>query len=578
MAAQNLKSGRIAKQLLKFSRRAQVKSETHIKRNLINRVDNVKKIRIWILEWFLLVFAIIALSAVQSIWFRNSFSTSAFVSGGEYSEAVFGKISSLNPLYASTDSERAVARLLFSSLVAIDSSGSLKNDLAETITPEEGGRVWLVRLKDGLKWSDGRSITVDDVVYTFDVIKDPKSRTAYASNFSNISLSVTGDLLRFRLPMAYAAFPSTLTFPVLPSHILSEVDNSLLSENAFSKNPIGSGPFKFDSINSSASRDIVRLSKNNTYYGGVSIVDYFSVHADSEPLDPLREISSLSVVASAPPLSNNSQKTTIPTIPTGGEILLRESPLNSGVFLFFNNTSATFSNVNLRRAVELGVDLSALRASVGETLALDFPILDSQISLTYPSRRPLNILEAKSLVASSSYDQSSHVRIVASSAEPFATLAERLKSDLANIGFIGDVYLADPNEIFATKIRPRDYDILIYEVDLGYDPDPFPYYHSSQASESGLNFSNYKNTLVDDLLLAGRTSLDVFARAKKYEKFLEIWNEDVPALGIFRISLKYYFNKNIRTFSENSRLVSPLDRFADVSVWAVEHEERFKTP
>jgi len=577
MAAQNLKSGKIAKQLLKFSRRAQIKSETHIKKNLVNRVSNVKKIRIWILEWFLLVFAIIALSAVQSVWFRNSFSATAFVPGGEYSEAVFGEISSLNPLYASTDSERVVAKLLFSSLVAIDSSGSLKNDLAESVTPEEGGRVWLVKLKEGLKWSDGRSITVEDVVYTFGVIKDPKSKTIYSANFSNISLSVADDALRFRLPMAYAAFPSTLTFPILPSHILGEVDSSLLFENSFSKTPIGSGPFKFDLINASASRQIVRLGKNTTYYGGVPLVDFFSVHADSGPLDPLREISSLSVVASAPPLSSTSQKSATP-LPANGEILLRESPLNSGAFLFFNTVSPIFSDINLRRAVELGVDLSALRASVGETLALDFPILDSQISLVYPAKRPLNISEAKNLIAGSSYNQSSHVRIVAPSAEPFATLAEQLKGNLADLGLLSDVYLANPDEIFSTKIRPRDYDILIYEVDLGYDPDPFPYYHSSQTSESGLNFSNYKNTLVDDLLLASRTSLDVSARAKKYEKFLEIWNNDVPALGIFRMSLRYYFNKNIRTFSENSRLVSPLDRFADVSVWAVEHEERFKTP
>ncbi len=68
-------------------------------------------------------------------------------------------------------------------------------------------------------------------------------------------------------------------------------------------------------------------------------------------------------------------------------------------------------------------------------------------------------------------------------------------------------------------IRPRAYDILIYEVELGADPDLFAYYHSSQATTSGLNLSNYRSAIVDDAILGARSTMDEQLRIAKYEAF-----------------------------------------------------------
>ena len=127
-------------------------------------------------------------------------------------------------------------------------------------------------------------------------------------------------------------------------------------------------------------------------------------------------------------------------------------------------------------------------------------------------------------------------------------------------------------------VQARNYDILLYEVELGADPDPFPYYHSSQASSSGLNLSNYANSLVDDLILGARTSMNPDTRTAKYENFLTRWVDDVPAIGIYQASMVYYFNKNVRTFSEDDRLVYPVDRFGDVEYWAVDRATKNRTP
>ena len=127
-------------------------------------------------------------------------------------------------------------------------------------------------------------------------------------------------------------------------------------------------------------------------------------------------------------------------------------------------------------------------------------------------------------------------------------------------------------------LSKRAYDILVYEIELGADPDPLPYYHSSQASKSGLNLSNYRNALVDDLLLAGRETLDDSLRIKKYESFLEHWVNSVPAIGLYQPNLTYYYNRNARPFSNDLKLVTALDRFTDVNSWAVNTTTKNKTP
>ena len=67
-------------------------------------------------------------------------------------------------------------------------------------------------------------------------------------------------------------------------------------------------------------------------------------------------------------------------------------------------------------------------------------------------------------------------------------------------------------------------------------------------------------------------------RNKKYETFLQYWVNDVPAIGLYQSNLTYVYNRNVRTFSDNIRLVTALDRFTDITDWAAVKETKNKTP
>lgn len=171
------------------------------------------------------------------------------------------------------------------------------------------------------------------------------------------------------------------------------------------------------------------------------------------------------------------------------------------------------------------------------------------------------------------------LRLVTIDSGYFPELAEQLKEQLEALGFKVNLTIYTPSQEFLVEvIQARDYDILLYEVELGADPDLFAYYHSTQTSSGGLNLSEYSSYLVDDLILGARISTNPTLREAKYQTFLSRWVNDVPTIGIYQTSLVYYFNKNVRNFSEDNRLVYATDRFEDVEYWAVNRAEKNRTP
>ena len=166
--------------------------------------------------------------------------------------------------------------------------------------------------------------------------------------------------------------------------------------------------------------------------------------------------------------------------------------------------------------------------------------------------------------------------------EPIQSVAQRFAEQLEELGFTVTVNVFDdsqPNmDFFAQVLRPRDYDILFYEVDLGVSADPFVYYSSSQANSNGWNFSNYGNALADDALLTSRITLDENLRTVKLNAFLQRWVNEVPAIGIYQSAMDYYYQDDIRIFSDDAEFTDALDRFSDVEYWATSHANVMQTP
>ena len=564
----------------KFSRASVKASEDgreHIKENLIDRFSHIASIRLLILEWSLLVLALIMLASTQAFWFGDSYAENTFTSGGTYTEATIGEVNSLNPLFATTSSEKVLSRLLFATLVTNDYSGHPGIGLASAVSSDESGKVWTVQLRDGLKWSDGEPITNEDVIFTAELIKNPAVNTGYDSNLSNVKVSENeaGEIV-FDLPAVYADFESALNIPIVPKHILKDTDPKTLIEDNFSVAPVTSGAFVFNAVQTGATTDekIYYLSGSDYYYKGKPMLSSFAVHTYKNKTGVVEALNSGAVTATA-----ELSGTDIMLV-NSGQLNKKDSSLNSGAFIFFNTTSEGAKNAGLRAAIREGIDLANIRAEAPETQPLDYPLLKSQISLSsYPDLPEKNVESAKAKIAEIAGGEVIKLNLVTVNSGYLPGVADVVAEELRGLGLEVEVSKYDENQDFISNvIAKRNYDVLVYEVELGADPDLLPYYHSSQASAAGLNLSNYRNALVDDLLLGARDTIDEALRIKKYEMFLEYWVTGVPAIGLYQPNLTYIYNRNVKTYDNDVRLVTALDRFVDVENWAATKTTKNKTP
>lgn len=572
------KRGRkIVRKVSKAPENLKVNGKDHLQKNLISKLGEVSNIRILVLEWSLLVSVLFLLSLAQSFWFGESYAENGYMSGGTYTEATLGKVSSLNPLFASTSSEKALSRLLFATISEVDYSGNPGLGLASSIHSSENGKVWTIRLRDNLKWSDGEPITNSDVIFTVNTIKNPVVSSVYDSAFTNVQVTENEDgTITFTLPSAYSDFISALDVPVLPSHILGNVTPKNLVEDDFSITPVTSGAFAFNATQSSqGGKDAVfYLSANQNYYRGKPLLDSFAVHTFNTRDEIINAVNSGAVTATAE--LDESDKDMV----AASNFEQKNSSLNSGAFMFFNLSRNVLGNVDTRAAIREGINMENIRSVAAENAPLDYPILKSQVNLAeYPTIPAHNAEVAKQKLADLFAGELPTLNLATINTGMLPLVTEQIANELRGLGFGVEVSKYDENQDFInTVIAKRNYDILVYEVDLGAGADILPYYHSSQATSSGLNLSNYRNAMVDDLLLGARDTTDEVLRNKKYTNFLTYWVDDVPAIGLYQGNLTYYYNRNVQTYSDTLHLTTALDRYHDVNSWGTNITTKQKTP
>lgn len=558
------------KLLRRFSRASAKASEEgreHLRENFLGRWSHIQNIRLLILEWVLMVAALIMLAVTQAFWFNSSYAKDEFTAGGTYTEATIGRVNSMNPLFATTSSERVLSRLMFSTLVAMDYTGQPGVGLADYIRASDNGKVWTLKLREGLKWSDGEPLTNEDVLFTVDLIQNPAVNTIYNSNLENVKVTENADgTIMFTLPAAYTDFATALEIPVVPKHILADAPVKTLVEDDFSNAPVTSGAFAFNALQTTSADDeeVFYLSANPYYYLGRPLLNTFAVHTYTTKDEVAAAVNTGSVTATAELAGEEVGKV------TSGSFEKRETPVAAGAFIFFNTSSNLLKNTTLRRGIRLGLDMEALRAAAPGTEALNYPLLDSQITLSkYPELPSYNFDLAEATVSEFSGDEVLTINVTTVRTGYLPAVAEVLAKQLEALGFEVNLTIYDETQDFiANIVGRRNYDILVYEVEMGADADPLPYYHSSQASAAGLNLSNYRNTLVDDLLVGARETLDATLRARKYENFLEYWVTDAPAVGLYQANMTYIYNHNVRCYSEDIKLTTVVDRFVDVKNWA----------
>ncbi|MDD5145075.1 MAG: ABC transporter substrate-binding protein [Candidatus Pacebacteria bacterium] len=160
-------------------------------------------------------------------------------------------------------------------------------------------------------------------------------------------------------------------------------------------------------------------------------------------------------------------------------------------------------------------------------------------------------------------------------------VAEILKEQWKALGISLDVQTYDNNvstlkpNLEQEVIKPRNYQILLFGEVLSSLPDPFPFWHSSQIKDPGLNLSGYENKNGDKLLEENRRSLDETERKESLEEFQNLLLADAPAVFLYSPGYIYLVSNEIKGI-ETETIVDSSKRFSSVENWYIKTKRAWK--
>ncbi|MEK7091735.1 MAG: ABC transporter substrate-binding protein, partial [Patescibacteria group bacterium] len=264
-------------------------------------------------------------------------------------------------------------------------------------------------------------------------------------------------------------------------------------------------------------------------------------------------------------------------------------PLPRVFGVFFNqNQARVFANAEVRQALDLATDKQALidqaLAGFGEALENALPpgslgyiantdqhhfdLVAGKKLLADHGWKPnnLGILEKKLKTKKTTATETLTFSIYTSNVPELALVAKLLKQQWEVLGASVTVRVFEAGDLNDNFIRPRKYDALLFGEVLGRNPDLFPFWHSSQRLDPGLNIAMYTNIKADKLLEEARATTDPEQQKDKYRLFQTEISKDLPAIFLYSPYYLYALPKEVKgaTFSI---ITTPAERFENVYRW-----------
>jgi len=533
-------------------------------------------------RWPLLAGLVLAIVSLSALWYatREGSGPQVPAHGGLYVEAVVGSPLRVNPLYtAFNDVDKDLATLVFSGLTRLGPDGTALPDLAERWEVSSDARVYTFHLRQGVTWHDGAAFTADDVIFTWSALIDPdfKGEPSLGQFWQQVECAKRGDFtVVCELPEPFAPFPAHATIGILPRHRLEGLSAEGLFIAPFNEQPIGTGPFILTALNSQRAL----LESNPSYHwGGPAIAEmefrFFSDYSSAAAALQDGRVQGLFLGPEASPdiLEQLEQAKNLQRL---------ASRRNSYTLLYLNTRMPPLDDRSVRQALIYALNREAIVADRldGRAQLADNPIVPGTWAYSHDIRSYRHDpQQARSLLEKSGWQINSRgvlekegrelrLVILTDSDPERVTVGQEIAHQLRAIGVDTSLQAQAGSELVRNFLLPRRFQAVVYGWDQGYDPDPYPAWHSSQVQEQGLNLAGYTNQDLDRILSEARQTSDLEQRKALYREFQQIFAEEVPSILLFYPVHNYLIDKDVKGISLGV-LFEPASRFANVHQWYI---------
>jgi len=530
-----------------------------------------------------MAFVAVLVSFLYAVYTANAlFLTSVPSQGGAIVEGIVGTPRFVNPVLAITRADHDMVELVYSGLMKINEEGDLVPDIAESVDVSEDGKVYTIKLRNGVRFHNGTELTVKDFIFTVGLIQNPDLKSPLRGNWDGVALEEISDHdLTITLQEAHAPFMENLTVGILPRELWDELPIEQIPFSQHNTQPIGSGPYRVTDVlrNKTGLINAYKLSAfdASNQNPNINTVVFNFYQNEEELLEALRT----RAISSTPSLSLEN----LDVVDTSTYNVI-QTPLPRTFALYFNqNKSAALRDSSVRKALNAAINKEELVNTVlmGYGIPTSSPVPEGFTVVESSSSTALDVQHetAEDILRAGGWNKTPEgtwqkeidkeqvtlsISITTANTPVFDKTATYIANAWKALGV--DVHIAqfEQADLVQAIIRPRDFETLLYGTDIGRQADLYPFWHSSQKNDPGLNIAQYTNIDVDALLAKVRTEKDAGVRSQALAQAEAIIVEELPAIFLFVPTFTYVLDKDV-TATPFTRISKPSERFANISKW-----------
>ncbi len=513
--------------------------------------------------------------------------------GGTLTEGVIGFPRHINPVIARTDTDRDLAALIYSGLVRKMPDGSYQPDLAENVLVSEDGKTYTVTIRAGLRWHDGTPVTSHDVAFTVAAMVDGarEIKGVRRASWEGIEVQTPDDrTVVFVLPTSYAPFIEQLSMGILPAHLWESVPREQFDLSSYNLKPVGTGPYMIEDVISRSDgipvsytlKAFKHFALGRPYIETVVI----SFYGNREELLRAYENGEVTAISDVDPALGK-------TLSTQPNTRVLSSPLDRVFAVYFNQAhNVSLSDKAVRSALEILTDREALinQVLLGYGSSIDGPIPPGRYGMMYTSTSTPDerSAQAEALLEKAGWTKGENgfyekkdakkktstpltLSISTGDTEELKQAAEFIAELWREKGIDVEAKVYDKSTLAKEVITPRQYDALLYGAVADKLPDLFPFWHSSQRTDPGLNIAMYANSKADTFLEQARGATTTEEEAVSLQGFLDEIRIDKPAIFLYSPSFIYALNEKIGGVTIGP-MTTKSDRFASIFEWYTKTE------
>jgi peptide/nickel transport system substrate-binding protein len=524
-----------------------------------------------------------------------------------YREGMLGRPTSVSPLTARTDADRALVGLVFSGLLRLGPGHTLVPDLASGWSADEEGAVYTVTLRPDAAWDDGEPVTADDVTFTFEALRDPVLAGSAGASWENVEVEVVDRrTVRFRLATPLGGFPELLTRPLAPAHLLEGIPAESLADHPFGRQPIGSGPFRLvewtplravlepavpiplegagagEASDAPATDSLAtpgptaRPDRPRPYLDRLEVLFY----PTAEELGAALGSGEIDAAVGLP----GADATTL-AASSGARLLRYPTADLAVVVLDLRSDHRELRDARVRKALLAIIDRSALidevLGGVGERA--DSPIPPASWAFDPAKSPPVanDRRAAATLLREAGWRRTDAGWVAPKATKPYViellgpdeatddrlwTAAGAVAADWRSFGFTVDHVGLPIGQLLEERLRPGDFTAAVLEFDLTLDPDLYPLLASTQIVSSGLNLSGVQDPELDKRLVAARQPGTPEARMAAYGAVQEYLAGQQFLLPLYSRDVAVVLSDRL-VGPAVRQIGGPGDRYWDVLTW-----------